>query len=249
MNQPTNSTEHDFVGPERISIQASRRKRRPLRRSCLISVLVIAAIIGVPAYWWMSSYAPVTLFPVQGTLDVTSYRGECGKWDTTVWPPSSSFSAAEAVDASSEKDLWIGTGAGNILRGDGQNWQHVQTLKTADAKQVRVRQIDVHTDNDVWVVGEYQAESHNPNSMEAYAEPWRSAVFHWDGKNFEHVTVSGADPLASRGVLPVESMAAIAVDDAWFVGSVGRIWHWNGKEIAAVEPADLDIKRFDLNSI
>jgi hypothetical protein len=244
VNPTANNTKHELSEPGRISTQSSRRNTRLLRRGCLFSIVAIAAIIGVPAFWWMSAYAPVTLFQVHGTLEVTSDTGECGRWDTTVWPLSSPFSAAEAVDASSEGDLWVGAGMGKILRGNGRKWRHVQTLTTNDGKQVNVRRIDVLDDN-AWVLSEFQENSYSPGSYQAAREPWRSALFRWNGTDFEQVAIPGLDHSLAR----VHSMTVVAADDAWFVGSAGRIWHWNGKEIVAVEPADRDIKRFDLKSI
>ncbi|MEO7859572.1 MAG: hypothetical protein ABIU05_03870 [Nitrospirales bacterium] len=134
---------------------------------------------------------------------------------------------------------------GKILRGDGRNWRHVQTLTTNDGKQVNVRQIDVLDENNAWVLGGFKENSFKPGSYEAASERWRSALFRWNGTDFEQVAVPSLD----QSVGEVHSVAVIAADDAWFVGSAGRIWRWNGKEIVVVEPADQDIKGFDLYSL
>jgi hypothetical protein len=137
----------------------------------------------------------------------------------------------EAIDGTSEDSLWAGTRTGEILRRNNRGWHHVQTLKTVEGKDIQVVKIDVRDENDVWVVG-------------AYASPYTNALFHWDGNRFEQVTVPG---LREFGTL--SSMAAIGEDDAWFAGSPGRIWHWNGKEITQIQPDDEHLKDFELTGI
>jgi hypothetical protein len=204
----------------------------------------MAVIIGVPALWWMSLYAPVTLFEVHGTSKVTA--GVCGQWETTIWPDFGTLSSeVVAVDGIADSNLWIGTDKGDILRGDGRNWHGVQTIRATDGKEVNIQDLDVRDDNDVWVVGEVQVNADTPGSSPSASGAWRSAVFHWAGEGFKEVTVPGLFGAYHR----IASVAAISEDDVWFVGTYGRIWHWNGNEVVVVEPADPSIKEFDLKDI
>lgn len=224
--------------PSEAELQALRDRaeaRRVTRRSCMISFLIVAVLIGFPLQCIVSSLAPVTLFPLRNTSPVRLSDSECGTWDTTVWPIFSSFSAGgiAAIDAASENDLWALTLSGNVLRGNGHDWQQVQTLKSADGRAVQGENISVRTAKDTWALGTYSD-----------ALDGGGLLFHWRGDSFVQVPLPGADPPPA-----INAVVALSEDDAWFVGSRGHIWHWNGKDIEATAPADPDVQRFDLQGI
>ncbi|MDQ3705145.1 MAG: hypothetical protein M3437_07960 [Chloroflexota bacterium] len=177
-------------------------------------------------------------------MDRAAKVAGCGVWNTTIWPVVGPMSApVEAMDAISENVLWVGTNKGDILRMNASGWHHVQTLKTRDGNDIAVNKLDVQDENDVWVVGNYMATAFRDGTSQLNSGPATSAVFHWDGKSFEQIMVPGLEQWGS-----LYAVAAVDDENAWFVGTHGRIWRWNGKEIVAVRTNE-EIRLYDLADI
>jgi hypothetical protein len=146
-------------------------------------------------------------------------------WDGSEWTAvraSSVDGVLHGVVAIAPDDVWAGGSflprgeapRALLLHWDGRRWDQV-FAPVAGVETVTA--MDATGPDDVWAVGRLQAEG-------GVFAPF---IKHWDGVAWSNVPVPPFGP--NEGLL--WSVAAIARDDAWAVGSRGQravALHWNG---------------------
>ena len=104
-----------------------------------------------------------------------------------------------------------------ILRWNGENWNYVSLPAAINTSDIQLREIDVLSAADIWVVGK--------DETARLGYMGKGIVWHWDGVNWLDI------PVPDTMLLP-HSISATSSNDAW-VSATGsgdeEIFHWDGQ--------------------